>query len=198
MRPASFEHPRPARIGFDRGVAGSCSVAQAFAFHPRLGVIERPFEAVEERADLGLGDHEGRAERDRVADIAHDQPVLLAAFQTIGAHLARRREGPSGALVGDHLTASDQPHAASFTDECVIGKRRKPRLEVTRGEARAWKVTVWSTVALLAINLPLIPVQGVALSPFLLVNLVVLMVTRRRFALSTAMAGNTVAAVSVK
>ncbi len=73
-----------------------------------------------------------------------------------------------------------------------------PARGLTRGEARAWKVTVWSTVALLAINLPLIPVQGLALSPFLLVNLVVLMVTRKRFALSTAMAGNTVAAASVK
>ena len=73
-----------------------------------------------------------------------------------------------------------------------------PARGLTRGETRAWKTTLWSIVALLAINLPLIPVQGLALSPFLLVNLVVLMVTRRRFGLSAATAADAVAAASVK
>ena len=73
-----------------------------------------------------------------------------------------------------------------------------PARGLTRGETRAWKTALWSTVALLAINLPLIPVQGLALSPFLLVNLVALMLTRRHFDLSATVPGNTVAAVSVK
>ncbi len=55
---------------------------------------------------------------------------------------------------------------------------------LTRGEPHAWRATLWATVALLAINVPLIPVQGLALSPFVFVNLVALMVTRRRFGLS--------------
>ncbi len=41
---------------------------------------------------------------------------------------------------------------------------------------------MWASAALLAVNLPLIPLQGPALTPFLFVNLVALMVTRRRFA----------------
>ena len=55
-----------------------------------------------------------------------------------------------------------------------------PARGLTRGETRAWKTALWSTVALLVVNVPLIPVQGLALSPFLIVNLVVLMVTRQR------------------
>ena len=65
---------------------------------------------------------------------------------------------------------------------------------LTRGEPRAWRATWWASVALLAINLPLIPVQGLALSPFVFVNLVALMVTRRRFGLSTVMPGGRVVA----
>ena len=69
---------------------------------------------------------------------------------------------------------------------------------LTRGEPQAWKSALWATVALLAINVPLIPVQGLALSPFVFVNLVALMVTRRRFGLSTVISGGRVAAVDVK
>ena len=65
---------------------------------------------------------------------------------------------------------------------------------LTRGEPRAWRATWWATVALLAINLPLIPVQGLAFSPFVFVNLVALMVTRRRFGLSTVVPGGRVVA----
>ena len=65
---------------------------------------------------------------------------------------------------------------------------------LTRGEPRAWRATWWATVALLAINVPLIPVQGLALSPFIFVNLVALMVTRRRFGFSTVMPGGRVVA----
>ena len=56
----------------------------------------------------------------------------------------------------------------------------RPAGALTRGEPQAWRATLWATVALLAINVPLIPVQGLALSPFLFANLVALMVTRRR------------------
>ena len=56
---------------------------------------------------------------------------------------------------------------------------------LTRGEPHAWRATLWATAALLAINVPLIPVQGLALSPFVFVNLVALMVTRKRFGLSS-------------
>ncbi len=69
---------------------------------------------------------------------------------------------------------------------------------LTRGEPHAWWVTLWATVALLAINLPLIPVQGLALSPFVLVNLIALMATRRHFGLSTAIGVGKVAAGNVE
>ena len=56
-----------------------------------------------------------------------------------------------------------------------------------RAEPRAWKTTLWVTAALLAINLPLIPIQGFAklFSMLAFVNLVALVVTRRRFGPST-------------
>ncbi len=60
-----------------------------------------------------------------------------------------------------------------------------PAGRLTRGEPQAWRSTLWATVALLVINVPLIPVQGLALSPFVFVNLVALIVTRRRFGLAT-------------
>ena len=52
-----------------------------------------------------------------------------------------------------------------------------------RAEPRAWKTTLWVTAALLAINLPLIPIQGFAqlFSALAFVNLVALVVTRKRF-----------------
>ena len=60
---------------------------------------------------------------------------------------------------------------------CVIPARR-----LMRGEPRAWKTTLWATIALLAINVPLMPIQGFAyaFSAFALVNLVALVATRRR------------------
>ncbi len=73
-----------------------------------------------------------------------------------------------------------------------------PALGLTRGETRSWKTTLWATLALLVINVPLIPVQGLALTPFLLVNLVALMATRKRFAVPATVSSHRVAAVSVK
>ncbi len=59
---------------------------------------------------------------------------------------------------------------------------------LTRGEPRAWKTTLWVTVALLAINVPLIPIQWFAqlFSALAFVNLVALVVTRKRFGPSAA------------
>ena len=73
-----------------------------------------------------------------------------------------------------------------------------PARGLTHGEKRAWRTTLWSTVALLVINVPLIPVQGLALTPFLLVNLVVLMATRKHFDVPAIVSSHRVAAVSVK
>ncbi len=55
-----------------------------------------------------------------------------------------------------------------------------------RGELRAWKGTLWATVLLLAVNLPLIPIEDNAYVPsaFAFVNLVALVATRKRFDLS--------------
>jgi hypothetical protein len=66
---------------------------------------------------------------------------------------------------------------------CFISGNR-----LTRGEPRAWKTTLWVTVALLAINVPLIPIQGFAqlFSALAFVNLVALVVTRKRFGPSAA------------
>ncbi len=55
-----------------------------------------------------------------------------------------------------------------------------------RGELRAWKGTLWATVLLLAVNLPLIPIEDNAYGPsvFAFVNLAALAATRKRFDLS--------------
>ncbi len=60
---------------------------------------------------------------------------------------------------------------------------RRSGAPIDAGEPRAWKTTLWATVALLAINVPLIPIQGFAyvFSAFALVNLVALVATRTRF-----------------
>ncbi len=52
-----------------------------------------------------------------------------------------------------------------------------------RGEPRAWKATLWATVALLAINAPLIPIQGFApgFSLLAFLNLTALAATRKHF-----------------
>ena len=75
-----------------------------------------------------------------------------------------------------------------------------PARGLTRGEPRAWRATLWATVALLAINVPLIPLQGFAsgFSLFVFVNLVALMVTRRRFGFSTVMVGDRATAADTK
>ncbi len=59
---------------------------------------------------------------------------------------------------------------------------------LTRGEPRAWRATVWATVVLLAINVPLMPIQGFApaFSAFAFVNLIALVATRKRFGPSGA------------
>ena len=64
---------------------------------------------------------------------------------------------------------------------CVI---LAPRL--MRGEPRAWKATLWATVALLAINVPLMPIEDNAYGPsaFAFLNLVALAATRKRFDVS--------------
>ena len=64
---------------------------------------------------------------------------------------------------------------------CVI---LAPRL--MRGDPRAWKATLWATVALLAINVPLMPIEDNAYGPsaFAFLNLVALAATRKRFGLS--------------
>lgn len=52
-----------------------------------------------------------------------------------------------------------------------------------RGDAAAWKVAVWSSVILVALNGPLMPIQGFAIGlvGLALSNLVVLSITRRSF-----------------
>ena len=59
---------------------------------------------------------------------------------------------------------------------------------LTRGEPHAWKATLWVTVALLAVNVPLMPIQGFAIgfSVLLFLNLAALVATRKRFHLSGA------------
>ena len=54
---------------------------------------------------------------------------------------------------------------------------------VARGDVRAWKAAIGATTLLLVVNLPLVPIQGfaVGLSVFLVMTLLVLTATRRRF-----------------
>src|SRR5262249_57883304 len=62
-----------------------------------------------------------RAEADRVADIADDQAVMVAALEEVGAELARRVERPLGLLVGDQLDRGHQPDAAHLADQRMVG-----------------------------------------------------------------------------
>lgn len=54
---------------------------------------------------------------------------------------------------------------------------------VARGDVRAWKAALGATSMLLVVNLPLMPIQGFAVgfSVFLVITLLVLTATRRRF-----------------
>ena len=56
-----------------------------------------------------------------------------------------------------------------------------PVAGLARGELRAWNTTMWGTGVLLVVSLLLIPVQGPALTPFMLVNIVALLTTRKHF-----------------
>lgn len=60
-----------------------------------------------------------------------------------------------------------------------------PAWKLTRGDAAAWRAAVGATVMLLAVNLPLMPIQGFAVgfSVFLGVNLVTLLLVRPRLRL---------------
>ena len=53
-----------------------------------------------------------------------------------------------------------------------------------RGEKAAWRRALWSSVVLLAVNIPLLPIQGFAyaLAAVALFNLTALRVTQKRFA----------------
>lgn len=61
---------------------------------------------------------------------------------------------------------------------CLVSARG-----ITKGSAQAWKKAVWSSVALLAVNVPLMPLQGfaVGLACIALVNLIGLTASRKRF-----------------
>jgi hypothetical protein len=61
---------------------------------------------------------------------------------------------------------------------CVISA-----MGLSRGDASAWKRALGSSVFLLAINVPLMPIQGFAigLTGFALLNLIVLLVSRKHF-----------------
>ncbi len=54
---------------------------------------------------------------------------------------------------------------------------------VARGDPRAWKAALEATTMLLVVNVPLMPIQGFAVgfSMFLMVTLLALIATRRRF-----------------
>jgi hypothetical protein len=52
-------------------------VSQAFTRHHLFGPIEPAREAIEQLVDLGLGDDKGRADGERVADGAGDEPLVL-------------------------------------------------------------------------------------------------------------------------
>ena len=59
---------------------------------------------------------------------------------------------------------------------------------VARGDVRAWKAALTATILLLVVNVPLMPIQGfaVAFTALLLVSLITLIATRRRFAAPVA------------
>ncbi len=127
-------------------------------------------------------------------------PALLVLLGVVGAIIwfavAARRRGCVAALGALHLISVLPWGGTSGYDfrsyalvylgvvliaggmACVVPARR-----LMRGEPRAWKTTLWATVALLAINVPLIPIQEFAypFSAFALVNLVALVATRTRF-----------------
>ena len=59
---------------------------------------------------------------------------------------------------------------------------------LTEGDATAWNRTLWACIALLLINVPLVPIQAFALDPILLatVTLVSLVADRKQFGVTRA------------
>lgn len=102
----------------------------------------------------------------------------------VGRALAGKGSGPGGTfvynfrfyslmLVGVMLVAAGAA--------CLTSVRR-----LMRGDAAGHRLALWATVALLALNVPLMPIQGFAVgfSAFALVNLAALWLTRTRFRVS--------------
>src|SRR5262245_59780007 len=83
-------------------------------------LLERLPEFSEELVDLVLRDDQRRTERDRVAEVADDQPVGLSARHE---HTARRADGierPPPRLVGDELHAGHEAHTSHLTDQGMV------------------------------------------------------------------------------
>lgn len=110
----------------------------------------------------------------------------------VGRALAGKGSGPSGTFIYDFrfyslVLLGVMLIAAAVA--CLTSVR-----SLTRGDAAGRRVAVSATVVLLALNVPLMPIQGFAVgfSAFALVNLAALWLTRTRFHVSfgPAAAGN--------
>ena len=89
----------------------------------------RAAEFVEEFVDLIFGDHERGTESHRIAETAHDKPVIEGALHAVGADREARVVRLLGLLVGDEFDRAHQPLAARLSDHRVCSELGQPRLE---------------------------------------------------------------------
>ena len=113
--------------------------------------------------------------------------VVVASLGTmhllavVGRALAGKGSGPGGTFVYDFRFYSLLLFGVALMTPAVAALTAVRRL--TRGDAAGSRVAVSASVALLALNIPLVPIQAFAMAPtlFALVNLVALWSARRHF-----------------
>ena len=113
--------------------------------------------------------------------------VVIASLGTmhllavVGRALAGKGSGPGGTFVYDFRFYSLLLFGVALMTPALAALTAVRRL--TRGDAAAGRVAESASVALLALNIPLVPIQAFAMAPtlFALVNLVALWSARRHF-----------------
>ena len=93
---------------------------QAFGLGPVQRLVEGALAAVEHFLDLGLVDHERRAEGEAVAHGAGDEALFQGIGHGLGADALFGLEGSLGLLVLDQLGPADQADALGLADQRVV------------------------------------------------------------------------------
>src|SRR5579859_6228820 len=91
-------------------------------FYLRIGQIDRQDRPRNEFLDLGVVDDQRRREHHGIPYRPHDEIILETMVATAHPHGGILMEEGAGALVAGQLDGADQPDAADFSDQRVIGE----------------------------------------------------------------------------